>query len=161
MTAIENVTPAHASWDLAQLATLRGSHDLVLIPERVEMSPDGAVTAIFREETQDLRAAALEAGLTVAIAAPAEAKIGILDEYSGDWIVPLLLEDGVWAIYVSLIADWISKRAFDRGPKATVKVRLVRIEGANAEVREIEGTPEEVDAVLRRLEPGTGTPPGA
>lgn len=160
MTASDHVRPADRGWDLEQLIRLRESNDLVLIPEWLEQRFDGSVTAVFSAEAHQLRAIALDQGLSVGLAIPEGAESTILEEYSADAVLPYMLDSVAVPLVVGLVTNFISQH-LGKGRSDRVKLRLVSVNGDRAEIREIEGTREDVETILRQIGPDETPPPAA
>jgi hypothetical protein len=131
---------------------------LVLIPDDLAQV-DNDVVAGFRVDAQDLRVAALEAGLPVEVALPPGARAGHYTEHAADWVLPLILGTPA-AVVATLIATHVQRRLDAWRAGGTSRTPLVRYREVVAEnsrevrIREIEGPAEEVLNWLREERDG-------
>ncbi len=124
---------------------------VVILPDRVG-DIGGVVYAAYLPETQGLRACLLEAGLTVHLATPPNAKNVTYEEHDASWVLPVVLAVGQLpiAVVAQLVANWLQVRLYEAEVPTQVRYREGRLEpDGTLRVVEIEGPSDQVVRTLR------------
>jgi hypothetical protein len=158
MPIVESRSAPLSHWpSVEELRTLAADGALVLLPDRVSLVGNETVAA-FREDAQALRVRGREAGLRVELSAPAGARLGVYREHAAEWILPVAVFLGAQAANVisNLIANEIQRRldawrGTHTGRAPAVRYRELLLQGDDVHVREVEGSAEEIVALLRAV----------
>ena len=152
MAVDERWRPAPEFWPAPEtLEALGANADLILLPDRVDTSPDGNVVAAFREEAQAFRVDALKAGLKVQLVRPPESAVAAYREHAAEWVLPFILSIPA-GVAINLISNriqrWIDENRGSPGAPR-LRYREAHIVEGEVRVRELEGPADEVAALLR------------
>jgi hypothetical protein len=137
---------------------------VVVLPDSIVSDGDVQVAG-FREDTQALRVAAMDAGLEVDLAVPDGAQRGVYSEHDADWVLPVVafLGSGAASVGWNLVANVIQRKldgVRGAGQTRTPVVRyreLQRSPEKGWRLRVIEGP---ADAVVECLRESDAPPRG-
>lgn len=139
--------------DIVALAVTRPDpQGLVLYPDRVSPIGDDLVAG-FRDDAQELRVAAIDAGIPVDVALPDGTRAGQYTEHAADWVLSLIAVPT--SVVATLVATSLQRRldAWQKqrsGTPPTVRYReVVSKNDGQTIIREIEGPASEVIEWLR------------